>query len=249
MKSETKRAIKAVIVCMLFCSLTPVNAATPWLHTDGNKIKDPNGNVVVLRGIDLIDLGFLQTWQGGAINMINRLTNKSDTQGSSPGWYPKVIRINITPADAAPAWPNRFNPSNNNFYNNLLRPVVDYCRTKDMYTIIDWHYVANTYDHVATTSAFWEYMAPRFANDSHVIFELFNEPINDLNGDWIFNSHDTADWLSVRTDMQTWIDLHISPDTKPVSSVIAVENPISINIINRLIEKLKHNVAVVGESR
>lgn len=76
-----------------------------------------------------------------------------------------------------------------------------------MYCIIDWHYVANTYDHVASTSEFWEYMAPRFADDSHVLFELFNEPINDLDGGWIFNSHDTDDWLSVRADMQTWINI------------------------------------------
>jgi endoglucanase len=38
-------------------------------------------------------------------------------------------------------------------------------------------------------------MAPRFANDSHVLFELFNEPVND------------GDWSSVRTDMQTWYDI------------------------------------------
>jgi hypothetical protein len=201
MKSKADRAIKVVIVCMLLCSTIALYGDTPWLHTDGNKIKDPVGNVVVLRGVDLIDLGFLESWQGGAISMINRLTNKSDTQGSSPGWYTKVIRINITPADAAPTWPNRFNPGNDYFYNNLLRPVVDYCRTKDMYAIIDWHYVANTYDHVATTSAFWEYMAPRFAGDSHVIFELFNEPINTSAGS------ETNNWLSVRTDMQTWIDI------------------------------------------
>lgn len=200
------RSVKVAIVCMLLCLITPLYAVTPWLHVDGNKIKDPAGNVVVLRGIALIDLGFLEDWQGGAIEMIDRLTDKTDTQGSSPGWYPKVIRINVTPPDSVGDWPHPFDPGNTDLY-DLLRTVVDYCATKDMYVIIDWHYIANTYDHVATTSEFWEYMAPRFANDSHVIFELFNEPINDIDGDWIFNSNDTTDWLSVRTDMQTWIDI------------------------------------------
>jgi len=205
MKSK-RRFVEAVILCAFLYLVPPVNAVTPWLHVDGNKIKDPAGNVVVLRGIALIDLGFLEDWQGGAIEMIDRLTDKTDTQGSSPGWYPKVIRINVTPPDSVGGWPHPFNPGNTDLY-DLLRTVVDYCATKDMYVIIDWHYIANTYDHVATTSEFWTYMAPRFANDSHVIFELFNEPINDIDGDWIFNSNDTTDWLSVRTDMQTWIDI------------------------------------------
>ena len=155
---------------------------------------DPQGNTVVLRGIALIDLGFLQDWHGGAIPMIDRLTNKTDPRGGSPGWYPKIIRINVTPPDAVSGWPHPFDPGNTDLY-NLLRTVVDYCRTKDMYVIIDWHYIANTYDHVASTSEFWAYMAPSFANDSHVMFELFNEPIN------------SGGWPTVKANMQTWINI------------------------------------------
>ena len=44
-------------------------------------------------------------------------------------------------------------------------------------------------------------MAPRFANDSHVIFELFNEPINNTFGS------DNANWQNVRNDMQKWINI------------------------------------------
>jgi len=200
------RFARTIVVFAIFCLATPIYAITPRLHVEGNKIKDPNSNTVVLRGIDLIDLGFLQDWQGGAIAMIDRITNKSDSQGNSPGWYPKVVRIMIAPPDAVDNWPHPFSPDNNDLY-NLLRTVVNYCKTKDMYAIIDWHYVANTYDHVDSTSQFWTYMAPRFANDDHVMFELFNEPINDLNNDWIFNSRDINDWLSVRTDMQRWINI------------------------------------------
>jgi aryl-phospho-beta-D-glucosidase BglC (GH1 family) len=76
-----------------------------------------------------------------------------------------------------------------------MRLTVDYARQKGLYVIIDWHYIGNTNDHRSTTSAFWTDMAPRFANDSHVFFELFNEPVN------------AGDWSSVRTDMQTWYDI------------------------------------------
>jgi len=202
-----KRTIEAAIVFMLLYPIAAVYAATPWLNVDGNKIKDPAGNVVVLRGVSLIDLGHLEGWQGGAFEMIDRLTDMNDTQGAYTGWYPKVIRIPIIPPEESVGWPYRWDPDDDSFYNDLLRPVVDYCKSKDAYVIIDWHYIANTYDHNETTIQFWEYMAPRFAGDSHVMFELFNEPINDINGDWIFNSNDTTDWLSVRTDMQRWINI------------------------------------------
>jgi len=190
-----------LFIQILFCASASLYAVTPWLHRDGNQIKDPEGNVVVLRGVAMIDLGFLEEWHGGAFEMIDRLTDKTDTQGTSPGWYPRVLRINITPPDSVTNWPHPFDPDDNDFYDNLLRPVVDYCASKDLYVIIDWHYVADTYDHVTSTSEFWEYMAPRFANDSHVIFELFNEPINNTFGS------DTNNWLNVRDDMQTWIDI------------------------------------------
>jgi len=188
---------------VLLYSITPLNAATPWLHVDGNKIKDPAGNVVVLRGVDTIDLGETERNRGGAIAMIDRLTNKSDTQGSSPGWYPRVIRLAIYPADEGDFnSPWTFEPGSDDYYNNLLRPVVDYCKSKDLYVIVDWHYVGDdTWDKVAQTSEFWEYMAPRFANDSHVLFELFNEPKNNTLGSEVKN------WLSVRKDMQTWINI------------------------------------------
>jgi hypothetical protein len=203
MDSNTGRLIKAAFVCVLLCSITPLYAATPWLHTDANKIKDPAGNVVVLRGLDTIDIGSVELWRGGVINLIDRVTNKSDTQGSSPGWYPRVIRLAVYPkneGDTSGPW--YFEDDHDDYYNNLLRPVVDYCKEKDLYAIIDWHFVGdNTYDRRADTNEFWSYMAPKFANDSHVLFELFQEPGN-RDG-----STDVDDWLSCRPDMQTWIDI------------------------------------------
>lgn len=194
------RLTKCFILCTLLYLTSPLNADIPWLHVEGNRIKDPNGNTVVLRGISLIDLGFLEGWQGGAINMINRLTDRDDSQGNSPGWYPKILRIPIHPPDSVDNWPHRWDPGDDRFYNGLLRPVVDYCAEKDLYIILDWHYIDDTWAKVAQTSEFWEYMAPRFANDSHVLFELFNEPING-------GGSDTDRWLSVRGDMQTWVDI------------------------------------------
>ena len=73
-------------------------AALPWLHVEGNQIKDPNGATVILRGVSLIDLGALEAWEGGIHRMIDRLTDPNDTQGSSPGWHTKVVRFAVVPS-------------------------------------------------------------------------------------------------------------------------------------------------------
>ncbi len=167
----------------------------PWLHVEGNQIKDPAGNNVTLRGVALVDLGTTEEWEGGAIEMIQRLSDTTDTQGSSPGWYPTVFRLAIYPADSPDHdSPFTFQSGSDAFYDQLLRPVVDYCAENGFYVIIDWHYIDDTSQHRTTTTEFWNTMAPRFAADSNVLFELYNEPIN-------YN-----DWNSVRSDMQSWFD-------------------------------------------
>ncbi|MGD1041573.1 MAG: cellulase family glycosylhydrolase [Sedimentisphaerales bacterium] len=201
---KKRRFTQTVIICALLCFVSPLYADTPWLHTDANLIKDPNGNVVVLRGLDTIDIGAAAVY-GELPGLIDMVTNKSDSQGNSPGWYPRVLRLAVYPAQETDfSSPFTFDPNDSNeaYYNYLLRPVVDYCKTKDLYVIIDWHFVGdNTYDRVAETNAFWSYMAPKFAGDSHVLFELFNEPGNTSGGS------DAADWATCKPNMQTWIDI------------------------------------------
>ncbi|MGA2093737.1 MAG: glycoside hydrolase family 5 protein [Sedimentisphaerales bacterium] len=145
--------------------------------------------------------------------LIDRITNTSDPNGNSPGWYPKILRILVCPHDSDlyggspltfepnfnPNNPDDPNTQNNEDFNDLLRETIDYCAEKQLYAIIDWHVMTNTYDDVNDTNAFWSYIAPRFANDTHVLFELFNEPVNP-------GATEAQRWDSVRNDMQTWVD-------------------------------------------
>lgn len=166
----------------------------PWLHVEGNAIKDVNGDSVILRGVDLIDLAATQQWEGGINQMIDRLTNPDDTQGSSPGWATKILRLAVVPNDAGSGTPVGYQPGIQ-YYERFLRPTVDYARKKGLYVIIDWHYVDTTTLHQETTTAFWQDIAPHFAADSNVLFELYNEPTN------------AGSWATTKPDMQTWYDL------------------------------------------
>ena len=117
MKFLRSGIFKSVLfLLLLYPGVGSVYAITPWLHTEGNVIKDTVGNTVVLRGVDTVDLGATELWYGGAINMIDRLTNQNDTQGSSPGWYTKVVRLAVYPADMADfTSPFTFTPGNDTY--------------------------------------------------------------------------------------------------------------------------------------
>lgn len=196
------------------------------LHADGNKIKNEENEVVTLRGVSLIDLGFLQDWQGGATNMVDRLTDPTDLSCDSIGWQTNVIRIPIFPPHLVAGWPYPFDPGDNDDLYDLLRVVVDYCGSKGIYAIIDWHDINNTYDTVAQAVEFWDYMAPRFADDTHVLFELFSKPINDVGTD-------TEDWLTVKADMETLIDTvraH-APDT-----LLLIGTPSNCKIVGPVVD-------------
>ena len=97
----------------------------------------------------------------------------------------------MQPADASSdTTPSQYQPGGT-YYDKILRPTIDYARSKGLYVIVDWHYIDDTSKHQATTAQFWTDMAPRFAQDSNVLFELYNEPING------------GDWTTLKPDMQT----------------------------------------------
>ncbi len=175
------------IIFFLLLSLTTSFAATPWLHVEGNKIKDPAGNVVILRGIDIQDIGGQKTDPTvGLYGLINLLTNQNDPASTSPGWYPHVIRFTI-------------NPGISNFqtyYDNTLKPAVDSASKKGLYVIIDNHFIADILGNIDYTNRFWSFMAPRFRDQSNVIFEVYNEPINS-----------SLTWGQFKPYMQDWVDL------------------------------------------
>ena len=168
----------------------------PWLHTAGNQLLDPHDNAVVLRGVGIVDLGATSLEDGGIEAAIDRVTALDDWQSNSPGWATHVVRLMVAPPDGDYESPLPYDPDPDvDYYGTILRPAVEYARQKGLYAIIDWHYTDGTSAHLDSTDAFWSEMAPRFAEDSHVLFELFNEPTN--GGSWPV-THD---------DMQHWYDL------------------------------------------
>jgi endoglucanase len=184
-------ALLASLMVMLLPASQASAINTPWLNVSGRFIRDPQGNTVILRGVSLIDVGVANTPGRGrtAIQLTNMATDNAN------GWFARVVRFPVYPnaIDMTPGW----NANPDAYFNNHLDPAIQNCVARQIYCIIDWHYISDYNSSAIDTSTrnFWNYVAPRYANTPNVIFELYNEPINPDN------------WSTWKTVAQPWVNL------------------------------------------
>lgn len=197
---------------------------TPWLHRDGKWIKDPSGSPVVLRGLNVPDIKRMNTkeFRPDAEEMIHRATTPEKS------WYPRVVRLPVQPLDIGGHNPGGIPPvpafdqgQLDSYLEKHLRPAVEYCAERGVYCIVDYHrHRGNSDAHKYTSDAmdaeltmFWETIAPVFANDSHVLYEVYNEPIAPYQGRYnprvdVSPTDDKAikTWRTWKEAAQPWVD-------------------------------------------
>jgi hypothetical protein len=193
--------------------------ALPALHTEGSLIKDPAGKTVVLRGISLIDVGTLYAWSNPS-NSAVAIANRID-QLLSVGMKPHAIRLPVYPRTCVnQSWPY-YSPvpfpvgtpapqslsyipkelTPDEYYEELLKPAIDYVTSKNMYAIVDYHQIDDaTEASIADAKAFWQSVAPKLKDAPNVIFEAFNEPIS------ISRSGSAARWAEFKPYAQELVD-------------------------------------------
>jgi len=173
----------------------------PWLTVNGNKVQDPTGKTVILRGSALIDIGSLYWYGGQSVTGISTRMDKIAAAGVQGHVvrlpvYPKIDYNTGSDATCSPCpYPvgtggtasctPKSPLSADDYVAKVLKPAVDYATSKNLYVIIDYHQIDNATTGTAAADAktFWTDIAPRFANASNVLYEPFNEPI-DANAPW-----------------------------------------------------------------
>ncbi|GAB3017210.1 glycoside hydrolase family 5 protein [Natronobiforma cellulositropha] len=203
---------------------------TPWLERDGNLLRDPEGNEVVLRGVNVTDPARAESllWRSPLWQNIEHATDPERD------WYSRIIRIpvqtgdiaNVDPDDGSimdspvdEVEPGEFTREQLEAYiEHYLRPAVDFCAECSVYCIVDYH--RHTMQNLPFTDPdldeevrmFWETVAPEFADDSHVLYEVYNEPIGPFVGQGQNDDRDVLDddgeqtWLEWREAAQPWVD-------------------------------------------
>lgn len=188
-------------------------APLPALTVHGNKLQDPSGKTIILRGSALIDIGSLYAYGGqSAAGITDRLDKvaAAGVQGHVVRMpvYPKITYNGTRPTCSPLAYPVGSGPSASctpktplsasDYVSKVLKPAVDYATSKSLYVIIDFHQIDNATSgtSAADATSFWTDIAPQFATYPNVLFEPFNEPIDTM-----------VPWATLKPVVQGWIDI------------------------------------------
>jgi endoglucanase len=185
--------------------------ALPALAVSGNKLQDPHGKTIILRGSSLIDIGALYAHGGNSAAGITARIDKviaAGVQGHVVRMpvYPKIDYNGGYPYCSPLPYPVGTGPSTtctpatpmsaSDYVSKVLKPAVDYATSKGLYVIIDHHQIddATKGTSAADATTFWTDVAPQFASYTNVLYEPFNEPIDS-----------SASWATLKPVVQGWI--------------------------------------------
>ena len=133
------------------------------LQVKGAQLCDKRGNPVILRGVSL-----------GWHNLWPRFYNREIVQTLKQDWHCSVIR-------AAMGIMIEDNYLENPEYAlQCMTNVIESAIKQNVYVIIDWH------SHVTKTEeakAFFGQMAKKYGKNPHIIYEIYNEPVEDTWSD------------------------------------------------------------------
>ena len=130
------------------------------LKVTGNQLCDEQGQPVVLRGVSF---GWHNIWP--------RFYNKKAVKWLKQDWHPTVIRAAMGVSTVEDNYID--NPE---FALQCIEPVIKAAIKNNLYVIVDWH------SHEMLTQKavdFFGYIAKKYGKYPHVIYELYNEPVND----------------------------------------------------------------------
>lgn len=129
------------------------------LAVKGTKLIDTHNNEVVLRGVSY---GWHNWWP--------RFFNKESVKWLRDDWGCTVVRaaMGVEPKKGyidKPAWSKE-----------KMEAVIDGAIENDIYVLIDWH---SHHLRLNEAKVFFAEMAEKYGKYPHVIYEIYNEPVND----------------------------------------------------------------------
>jgi aryl-phospho-beta-D-glucosidase BglC (GH1 family) len=159
------------------------------LKVAGTRVLNSKGEPVLLRGVNAASLEFTSDGQGHILKTVNTAIQD---------WHANIIRLPLAQDRWFGKMPEQTNGSD--AYRDLVRQVVEACESQGCYVILDLHWSdcdewgTNVGQHSLpdhNSLVFWKDIAPVYANNPAVLFDLYNEP-HDISWDvWLKGGHIT----------------------------------------------------------
>jgi len=133
------------------------------LKASGNKIVgSKTGTAVQVRGVSLF---WSNTGWGG-----DRFFTATTVNAMVDSWKAEVIRVPIGYSEDGGYKTDASNLTR-------VKTAIEAAIAKDVYVIIDWH-SHNAHNETSAATAFFKDMAQTYGSKDHVIFEIYNEPLD-----------------------------------------------------------------------
>ncbi|MFB6152165.1 MAG: sugar-binding protein [Haloarculaceae archaeon] len=143
----------------------------PRLQTDGNWIVTENGEKFTPRGSNVVEplFGHRNAAARGG-DYMKTLEMAADPE---TGWYNNVVRVPVT------TW-GIDELGYEEYASRFIDTTVEHCKKQGVYVILDYHIIQDwkNEDVRAGVREFWDFFAPRYADEPHVLYEFWNEPQN-----------------------------------------------------------------------
>lgn len=168
MKSQITLLLIAVLTMSTACQSTD-QASTqtpppliPQLRVDGTQLVNEDGEAVVLRGVSY---GWHNWWP--------RFYNKESVQWLADDWGVDVVRAAMGIHHDEPKRTYNHNPEK---ATKIITKVIDGAIESGIYVIIDFH---SHHLELELAKTFFADMATKYGKFPNVIYEIYNEPIDD----------------------------------------------------------------------
>lgn len=140
-----------------------------WCQVVGNQILGPNGDPLILKGVNIACPFHLDTKPQERPDV-----SAAKIAQSAVNLGAKIIRLPIE--QSTDGW-NKI--GGQAYFERHLDPLVKELTAQGIYVILDFHEILDwSGSALKACQKFWEFLAPKYAQNPLVIYEIFNEPIN-----------------------------------------------------------------------
>ena len=148
------------------------------LHVAGNVLADPANNTVVLRGVNVISL----EWRPDGDNVMQAVDIAIND------WHANLLRLPVNQDfwfGHNQYWTGGESGDGGAAYRKIVDQVISTAQASNVYVMLDLHWSdmgvsgSSNGQHFMpddNSNLFWQDAAPRYANNSAVLFDLYNEP-------------------------------------------------------------------------